>query len=122
MNHKYTEEVLTRLRVAVGENFGSQALHYWKVDGMWDEVANYLVVRLSAFVWAGQQSKITVKVPDGWFQQWKLERAPSWLIKRYPVKYKDMDIDVMPYFPNLRRISKDTGSELRYRILNPTYF
>lgn len=86
------------------------------VEGYIDNIAEVMVLRLSAFVWAGQAHTIKVAVPDGWFQQWKLEKAPKWFVRKYPVKYGDKLIDVTPYFPNLRKIAKENQTELRYKI------
>lgn len=82
-------------------------------------VADDLIARLTYTVWEGSSEYISVRVPENWFESLKLAHFPKWFKNKWPVRYKNLQVSVVPYFPALRRIAEDHSTEIRFRLYEP---
>lgn len=70
--------------------------------------ADDLVARLATYILADKWEPITeetsVSYPDGWWQHFKADCFPKWLLKRFPVKHKSVKVCLtctpMRIYPN----------------------
>jgi hypothetical protein len=60
---------------------------------------------------------IEIEAPSTWFDHFKLRWFPVWLLKRYPVKYRNLQykINVEALFTDLAVPSKER--KIRYRVM-----
>lgn len=115
---KYNELVLRRTHY-MAETRADKWLIAHDMSVMSDIVGQDLVTRIRYKLYETSPTSVPVKVPKSWFQLWKLEKGPKWLTKRWPVEYKEVQVEVLGYFPALKQVAKDTDSELRFRLWEP---
>lgn len=77
-----------------------------------DSTVEEIVLRARGLMLAEQYKHIEIKYPDGWKQAFKERWYPSWLLKRYPVKYKECIIDVKALYPGYKATIPDQEAHL----------
>jgi hypothetical protein len=115
---KYNELVLRRAQY-MAEARADTTLIAANMSVVSDVIGYDLVSRIRYKLYETSPTSVPIKVPKSWFQLWKLEKGPKWLTKRWPVEYKDVQVEVVGYFPALKHVAKDTDSELRFRLWEP---
>lgn len=82
-----------------------------------DYIAHYLAIEAHGYVWAERESvrHQEVKYPADWWQAWKecfRFRLPKWFLKRHPIKYTVVVLDVKAIYPTFRPQLKDNQAVL----------
>jgi hypothetical protein len=95
-------------KVAAQTSIGPEWLIDAKLEDLSDIVNETLIRRLRGYVLCGPVRSIDIPLPDGWFQHVKQDLFPSWLLRKYPVRYKSITIDVKEVFPDLSHLVKDS--------------
>lgn len=71
-----------------------------------------LTVRLSACVWAREACQIEA-FPASWWQAWKQDHAPRWVVERWPVRMRRFEVTIQEIYPKLVIADADTRSTMR---------
>ena len=69
-------------------------------DVLYDHVADYVVMRFTAFVASEQIDHVTFSYPLTWWDAFKLRWAPQWALKRWPAQKKTTTIKVKALYPH----------------------
>lgn len=84
--------LLEKLRMTASEMVPGHTLATTKLDVIEDNVIDALVFRLEAEVMTekleDRTQTTTFEVPKSWWQHFKQEWFPGWLLKRFPVKFE----------------------------------
>jgi hypothetical protein len=86
--------VLHKLKVAVNYRLPAHILANANLINYADETANTMIVQLKTLVTAGHwtekinDSTKIEKIPQTWFDHFRIRFFPKFLTKRYPVKYR----------------------------------
>lgn len=95
---------------------GLQGVKYWKED-----IYNGVRVSMTAYVMAEKVAEETVymdvRYPIDWWNHWKRDKAPTWLVRRWPVKYKmerKMVVSHWAGYPELPLSIPDTKHVFRF--------
>ncbi len=113
-----TSHVMENIHVAAAESVGGYTLHSMRLDQI-PQVCDMMTFRLTACVVAevlkpqedcdfGIYHKIIL--PDGWWQQLKEDHFPAWIIRRWPVKMKTLEVktnarvEVLATYPKLNKV------------------
>lgn len=85
---------LLRKRVCTVGHFSRSTLQMRNVSHLIDDCLGDLVVQLEMEVLcqsSGNREKVvSFNVPATWWQHFKLAKFPAWLIKRFPVRYRQL--------------------------------
>jgi len=100
---EFTEEeiILEKFRVSCWRCVGRQLIDA-QIDLAVDEVTRDLSVKINGYIWAEKIKEVLFKRPTSWWQMLKEEKAPAWFLRRWPVQYDTVTIDVLATYPNLR--------------------
>ena len=99
-----------------------EELHMWDVERHKDQILQRMVYTLKADVYGNVIESI--RHPKDWKQAFKERWFPQWLLKRYPVEYKEYTLDVI--IPGLKAL--DNAPYMRLYIKGespfekPTYY
>jgi hypothetical protein len=92
MTNPYNEVVLTQLKEIAQKVLSGHALVNLRLESWKNDVADALVYQLSTYVLAEEVENRTKTVnfeyPKSWWQMFKQQYFPKWLLKRFPVKTK----------------------------------
>jgi len=92
MTNPYNEVVLTQLKETAQKVFSGYALMHLKLENWKNDVADVLVYQLSTHILAeeveNRTKTICFKYPKSWWQMFKQQYFPKWLLKKFPVKTK----------------------------------
>lgn len=102
-NLKIIEDLMTALRINVSSKSSLSAcqdiiaLH--GIEFAAEIINDALITRLSAFVTCAQADKFCYyfEYPENWWEALKLRFFPNWLIIKFPIKFKIVDIAVDKY-------------------------
>ena len=51
----------------------------------------------------GEKNKLNIPIPKNWFQMFKRDHFPNWLLKKFPVKNKTFGVlDIYFLYPHLK--------------------
>jgi len=78
-----------------------------RVDRTLSEVAQNLTFRLEAHVYGNNRNYEIKGVPTSWWQHFKQDVFPAWLLKKFPVKRTVHKIDVVSLYPELSKRLQD---------------
>lgn len=83
--------ILKRLAVRRDFVLGGHALHGLTVEKYTDELVNQIIYSVRTMIPAEDTKEEThtvcVNYPDGWWNAFKYQYFPTWLVERYPIKY-----------------------------------
>lgn len=83
--------ILKRISAEKTLSLDGSALHSLTIEQRNDELLNRIIYSIRALIPAEDMKEAThvvcVKYPDGWWNAFKEQYAPIWLVKRYPIKY-----------------------------------
>lgn len=80
-------------RISTQKNFplNGSALHSLTIEKRNDELLNRIIYSIRALIPAEDMKEakhvVCVKYPDGWWNAFKEQYFPIWLVERYPIKY-----------------------------------
>ena len=98
----YKDVILTKLRVAIVNKVGGY-LNDVNVDIVADAVAEAFKIDVMGFVWGEKvDRKLVFEYPATWWQMFKQQYFPEWLLKRVPVKMKRKYVDIYALYPDLK--------------------
>src|SRR6187431_3365644 len=94
--------ILEKIRFKVAQVFTRKELNFRShVDGWVDHISNGFTYQLTAEV-LGERKKFPINIPTSWFQMFKKEYFPKWLLKKYPVQYQDLGIlELYQLYPHI---------------------
>lgn len=125
MTNPYNEVVLTQLKETAQKVFSGHALVNLKFETWKEETINALVYQLSTHILAEEIENRTKTVcfehPISWWQMFKQQYFPKYLLKRFPIKTeKDTRLVTFkkyatyPKFPAIA-FPKDYGGKIVYK-------
>jgi hypothetical protein len=105
---------LTKLQFGMQQLLSDQFLLEAPVEFIREHMMSAVMANFHAFVWAESKSAkhIEVKYPCDWKEAFKERWFPKWLLNRYPVKYKEIVLDVKAIYPEFRFAMKNTPGRL----------
>jgi len=77
-------------------------------------IANDFAIQLRGFIWAEEKSaqRQVVTYPLNWWQAFKERWAPKWALKKWPVQYKRVELDVKAIYPEFKQAMPDKTMRL----------
>lgn len=109
-------KILEKLRYAV--RMDASGVQLREVDAWWDHLFDRMAYRLTADVLAeklvGDEYHISTQEPATWWQMWKRDHAPAWLVRRWPVLHRPIR-----YVVSLTRYGTYPKSQIQYPALGP---
>lgn len=113
---KIINDLTTALKITVSSKSSIETLQDMAalhgIDFTAELIGDVLITRLSAFVNCTHTDKFCyyLEYPENWWEAFKLRFFPRWLIDKYPIKFKIVDISVDKYIicPHLPYESKMT--------------
>lgn len=124
LNLEIKEIFLEWLRVQSRFHIPSQVLRTLKIEKQEDFLYNEMAFRLSAMIPAeklrDETHTVTFQSPKTWWQHFKKQYVPAWLLKRFPVKYqiqqRNFEVKTYALYPELPIALPDDkhGNMIRY--------
>lgn len=110
MLKKYFNSVDIKLnieKVAVSECINLDYIKYnTELNDLLDHELDRLVLRLHTYIACSEEKSFTQMFPLNVWEHIKVVYAPSWLLKKYPVKYEEITFKAKECFPELTGITK----------------
>ena len=99
----YREVELEKIRFALDQYISSELLDS---ELYIDLVGDQIRACIRGFIWgeSGSAHYQEIEYPRDWFQAFKARWFPAWLIKRYPIIYHKVIIDVKTIYPEFKAI------------------
>lgn len=94
---EYESLVLNKMKISVRKAFSPHMIDKIKFDSCIDIFSGNLVMELSAYLLSNKIHKEiihTEKVYDSWFQLFKKQCFPEWLLKKFPAKSRNLDTEI----------------------------
>jgi hypothetical protein len=66
-----------------------------------DHLADRMVVGFHTYIASLQLDEIKVTYPINWYEAFKERWFPAWLLKKYPVIYKNVKLEAKALYPNV---------------------
>lgn len=112
--------VLERKKIQAQEFLSRHALRSLSVEQIEDVVLGGLMIKLKTEILAETEPKelyvVVFKIHKNWWEQFKEEKLPKWLLKNFPVKYifakKYLTIHREAWYPKLNKVFPETGSPI----------
>jgi len=98
---KYKDMILERLRIGLNTTISKELLGA-QVNLFEDYYSDAIIAQISGYIWAEQLEYHEVIYPADWLQAFKERWFNSWMLKRWPVKYKIHKINLKAVFPSLK--------------------
>lgn len=85
------EFILKRISTQKSFTLNGSALHSLTIEKRNDELLNRIIYSIRALIPAEDMKEaehvVCVKCPDGWWNAFKEQYFPIWLVEHYPIKY-----------------------------------
>lgn len=91
---------LSLIRYGMDMGMSEMELANLKVD-VWNEYNlefKRIMYRITTQIW-GEKRNETLIIPATWWQMFKEQYFPKWLLKHFPVEYYDMSFAILTKFP-----------------------
>lgn len=74
------------------------------IDQLVDDLGRYITFEIRGYVWGEKESlrHYEIHYPLNWKEALKERWFPKWAITKWPIKYKDIEIDVKALYPELK--------------------
>lgn len=103
---------LEKLRFSVSKVFNGHVLVSMKVEEYFDEIIQGIVYGLEAEVMAEKLQEdhiyVTMDIPKSWWQYFKKDYFPGWLLQKFSVKFNTLNKKVIfkryATYPQLARV------------------
>ena len=84
------------------------------VEFVQDVLTDRIKIAIRGFVWAEKESvrQQDIKYPRDWWQAFKERWFPAWLLRKYPVDYHHITIDVRAIYPDFKQAMPEYTSRL----------
>lgn len=95
---------LEKLKFAIESYISPEMMHYIENISIDERYMRQLTVAIRGFVWAEKDAlkHQEIKYPYDWWQAFKERWFPAWLLKRYPVQYHVVVLDVRALYPEIK--------------------
>lgn len=94
---------LQKLPISIAEYFTKETLGSLRLDieTFAESRGRALGLRVTAYVYAmpGQRIEIHKRWPADWWQAFRERWVPAWWLRRWPVQYERVDVDIQQYGP-----------------------
>ena len=104
---------LARIDPALLVGFG----HEVDLKSFADFITEELVAKLTACVWTRETAQVEA-FPASWWQQWKQDHAPRWLVERWPIRMRRFEVTFQEIYPKLVMPGADARS-VRVSMVRP---
>ena len=97
--------LLEKLQVGLMQDLSADLLDVSvDVDETAKAIMGNIVLQVHGTVWAENESvrRQVVSYPHDWWQAVRERWLPAWMLKRWPIVYKDIVLDVKAIYPNFR--------------------
>lgn len=118
---------LKKLQLTVEQTFTGEALRSCQFNSFErfednERKVKILVHQLKTLVWAesmgSREQTVTFSIPRNWWQAFKQEKFPTWLLKKYPVQEKvirkTFEVEQWACFPKYKTIHPDEEFAVHY--------
>jgi hypothetical protein len=109
------KETLEKIKFAMVERIPEEVFLNLDIDQFANYFSDDIVIKVQSFVWAQtlkDQHQI-ITYPDGWIQAIKARWFKGWLLKKWPVRYKQIIIDVKALYPHFKPTLPDEDYHLK---------
>lgn len=95
---------LEKLKYMLLKRLSSEFLADVEITPFASFLADEIYLRLKGYVWAEEESaqQQVIRYPYNWWQAFKEQWFPKWMLSRWPVKYAKVVLDVKAIYPNFR--------------------
>ena len=95
-----TEREFEKFKFGLSQRLPGQAVRA-KPSVAFDRFLDEFVYHLEAYVWAENLETWEIKYPRDWWSAFKECWFPAWALKRWPVEYRHLKIDLKALYPGL---------------------
>jgi hypothetical protein len=92
---------LEKIKYGILMRLTEEFLRDAKIDVIEDTLAREIEVAVRVGIFGKQHEKVECKYPADWWQAFRERFFPKWWVKRWPVAYTKMVLDVKELFPKL---------------------
>ncbi len=94
------------------------------IDVFIDDLSGDIVAEIRGFVWAERPEDrgYTFQWADGWIQALKERWFPTWVLKKWPIRYHREHVDVQAIYPTFKPAIPDQQFRLRLIRHDPIEF
>lgn len=115
--------LLSRLKQVATMCIGEHAIKNMDLRALRDDMTDSIIFSLRTNIATEQLSErektVTFKYPSSWWQQFKMQKFPAWLLKKYPVQYKKTSqkirFEEIALYPMLPAIMPDNSGEVYFQ-------
>lgn len=100
--HKMAGEEIVLEKICFDLDYALPEFTDMSVKAEADDAIKQIILRFKAYMYAEQHKHIEIKYPEDWWQAFKHRWYPDWLLKRYPIRYKEHIIDVKAFYPGYK--------------------
>ncbi len=119
-DQQFSEVLLKRLKQVGKMSFGDHVIENMDLRSLRDHMTDSLIFSLRTNVMTEQMSErsktITFKYPNSWWDFLKLKHAPSWFVKKWPVKWQKksqtVTFEEIALYPKLPSIAPEQSGEV----------
>jgi hypothetical protein len=65
-----------------------------------EDAMQRMVLEMKRYVWSQKLGRLVYEVPATWFEHLKKDYAPRWVLRRWPVKWSEIKVDMFALYPN----------------------
>lgn len=104
---KFELSAIKRLDAKLLDMAGERTVN---IEAMADFVADEIAVHVTQAVYGEDLGTLAIKTPQTWWDMWKEQHAPQWLLRRWPVWYETKVYRARALYPrvSLPRMSYNT--------------
>jgi len=100
-NHTEQRKViLEKFQTAIEHRITPELLNQYSYGAIYDIFWDDMIVRLNRFIPSYRCPNFLANCPKDWFQAFKERFAPKWILKKWPVVYRDLEIEVRQLYPD----------------------
>ena len=93
--------ILHKLKLSVEQKLSKQEFNF-NIDRYVDIASQNFVYKLKAEI-CGEHHKEKITVPEDWFQMFKKQYFPNWLLKKFPIKNRILGVlDLYQLYPHIK--------------------
>ena len=113
------ERLIKKIRFAARYSISNEMLlHSLDFTVYEDQILRQMIYSVRGYI-LGTNDVAIVRVPKNWWQMFKYEHFPKWLLNYFPVAYREIKIDYAVIFPKMSLMF--SGEEMKLRINKRAY-
>lgn len=120
MISEYSEVQLERIKLTFAQKMSNELLGAMvEVKSIADDfLKNQLTFVIQGYLWGESGKPQTIRYPATWWDAVKERWFPEWLVARYPVTYREYEINLNTLYPNFRISLPHETHVLKYEVYN----